>query len=129
MAERSPAEIAPPLAAALGAGDIDALAELCAPDLCWGPPDDPQSGCHRRDEALAWYRAARDRGMRAEVTEVSVGTSALLVGLRVFDVAAGQRPADGAARFHVMTVRAGLIADIRGFDDRSEAAARAGISR
>ena len=127
MADRSPAEIAPRLAAALGAGDLDALAELCAPDLCWGPPDDPASGCHRREEALAWYRAARDRGRRAEVTEVSVGANAILVGLRVFDLTAGQRAADGVERFQVMAVRDGHIADIRGFDDRTEAAARAGI--
>ncbi len=127
MADRSPVEIAPRLAAALGAGDLDAIAELCAPDLCWGPPDDSASGCHSRDEALAWFRSARDRGRRAEVTEVSPGTNAILVGLRVFDVAAGQRAADGVERFQVMAVRAGRIADIRGFDNRAEAAARAGI--
>ena len=127
MAEPSPAEIAPRLAAALGAGDLDALAELCAPDLCWGPPDDPASGCHRRDEALAWWRAARDRGRRAEVTEVSAGTDGILVGLHVVDVPAGRPAADGVDRFQVMAVRAGRITEVRGFDDRTEAAARAGI--
>lgn len=116
----------------IGAGDTQALFELCSPDLQSGPPDDPVPGCHSRDEALRWYREARDSGRRAEVTEVCAGREAILVGLRVFDLAdggssAGPSSPAGVQRWQVMVVRDGLVTDIGGFEDRATAAARAGI--
>jgi len=120
-------DLAESVAAALGSANLDAFAHLLAPDVGWGPPDDPVSGCHNRTEVLGWYRASRQRGMRAEVTEVVAGTDKLLVGLRVF----GPPPAadiDGAVeRWQVLTVSEGKVSDIRGFDDRAEAVRRAGL--
>ena len=129
-------ELAGQVRAALGSGDLTAYGHLLAPDVRWGPPGDQVSGCHNRRQVLEWYQAARDQGMRAEVTEVVSGTDRLLVGL----VVSGRRAEDGddedgddevggdGPRWQVLTVRDGLIADIRGFDDRAEAAAEAGVT-
>lgn len=114
------AELAEKVKAALESADIDAYRELLAPDVHWGPPDSPEWGCHNRNEVLAWYKEARRTGMSATVTEVVAGPECLLVGLEV----SGR---DEPLRWQVLRVRDGLISDIAGFDDRAEAAARAGV--
>lgn len=128
---RRPADVAGRVAAALGSADLDEFADLLTPDARWGPPDDPVSGCHSREEVLAWYRTARDQGMRAEVTEVVAGPGKLLVGLHVSNAATAETSEEvqvgWVERWQVLTLRDGQVADIRGFDDRHEAAARAGL--
>jgi hypothetical protein len=124
---RTVTELAEQVRDALEAGDLAAYQHLLAPHVRWGPADEPGAGCHNRSQVLGWYRSARDRGMSATVNEVVAGTDRLLVGLTVSN---NQEPGDGgsgAARWQVLTVQDGLITDIRGFDDRDEAAARAGI--
>ena len=121
------AEVAARVAAALASADAEAFFDLCTPDLGWGPAGGLAAGCHSRNEALRWYLAARDKGRRAEVSEVCVAPRAIMVGLRVFDLASGQSALDGVDRWQVMAVRDGKIADIRGFELRSEAAAHAGL--
>jgi hypothetical protein len=111
---------------ALDGGDLDAYQDLLAPNAHWGPPDEPAWGCHNRNEILAWYKAAQANGMQAEVNEVAVGTNALLVGLTMWGNAAEQGSEGSAPRWQVLTVEAGKIVDICGFDNRPEAAARAG---
>lgn len=121
-------ELAKRVRSALEGGDLDGYQELLAPDVSWGPPDDPEWGCHNRSQVLAWYKAARDSGMRARVDDVVVGSQALLVALTV----SGRDEPDGsgapARRWQVLTVKDGLVADIRGYDDADEAAARAGVA-
>lgn len=114
------------LKTAIEAADLDAIADLLAPDVRWGPPDDPVSGCHNRKEVRAWYQAAFNRGVRATVNEVVAGPHALLLGLSVSGRSEGAE-GGGVELWQVLAVRDGLIADIRGFDHRAEAAARAGI--
>ena len=112
---------------ALGSGDADAWRRLLTPDAKWGPPDDPHSGCHSAEEVIAWWNLARERGVHATVTEVVPGPGTILVGVKV----AGRDEEDPAAesdRWQVLTVREGLIADIRGYEERQVAAARAGIT-
>ena len=122
------AELAERVRTALEAGNLDAYRDLLAPDVHWGPADEPEWGCHNRGEVLAWYKAARDGGMRATVSEVVAGTGCLLVGLTVLAIPVSDGRVDTAPRWQVLVVKEGLIADICGFDDRTEAAARAGIS-
>lgn len=122
------ADLAGPVAAALGSADLDAFAKLLAPDVQWGPVGDFVSGCHNRREVLAWYRAARDRGMRARVTEVVAGADKLLVGLQVSGTEAADDAGGSAERWQVLIVRDGQVCDIRGYDDRAEAATRVGVS-
>lgn len=107
--------------AALESADLTAYKNLLAPDVHWGPPDSPRWGCHNREQVLAWYKTARRKGVRAKVTEVVVGRGSLLVGLDV----TGR---EDSVRWQVLQVRDdGLITDICGFENRNEAAARAGV--
>ena len=114
------AELADKVRVALESADLDAYEELLAPDVHWGPPDSPQWGCHNRNEVLSWYKTARRNGMSANVTEVVAGPDSLLVGLAV----SGREP---SLRWQVLRVKDGLIVDIAGYDDRTEAASRAGV--
>ena len=115
------------VAEALQSDDPDAFGDLLTADAQWGAPDDPHSGCHSRGEVLSWYKAARDLGMRAEVTEVVPGAGKLLVGVRVSGPPAAGQGQETVERWQVMTIRNDQVADIRGFEDRAEAARRAGI--
>ena len=113
-------DLAETVRVALESADLDAYQELLAPDVHWGAPDSPQPGCSNRNQVLSWYKRARDDGMTARVTEVVPGPECLLVGLEV----SGREP---SLRWQVLRVEDGLIVDITGFDDRAEAAARAGV--
>jgi ketosteroid isomerase-like protein len=108
---------------ALQSGDLTAYRELLDPNVRWGPLDDPSSGCTNRDEVLTWYRRGRARGVRAAVTETVVQGDTILVGLRVTGNPA-EEPGGEVDRWQVLRVVDGRIVDIRGFDDRVEAARR-----
>jgi hypothetical protein len=69
----------------------------------------------------------RAAGARAVVTEVTAGLGTLLVGLEVTGTPGAREEGGTARRWQVLTVSGGRIADIRGFGDRAEAAARAGV--
>ena len=112
---------------ALEGDDLGAIGELLDPDVYWGPPDDDRSGCHNREEVIAWWGKARQAGATAEVTEVVAGDDTVLVGLRV---RRGGDPVDdsGWLRWQVLRIRHGLVVDIRGYEERALAAARAGVA-
>ena len=122
----TPDELVERVRHALDTADLAALRDLLHPDVQWGPPGDTTSGCHDRDEVLAWYGRGRDAGVRADVAEVVSGPGKLLVGLRVRGRAADAEQGD-AERWQVLTLQAGQIVDIRGFDHRPDAAAFAGL--
>jgi ketosteroid isomerase-like protein len=114
--------------AALESGDLDAIGDLLVPGARWGAPDGPgDADCHNRDQVIAWWARAWAAGARAVVTEIIAGTGTLLVGLEVSGTPAAADAGGVAERWQVLTVRGDRIADIRGFDDRAAAAARAGI--
>jgi len=111
----------------LNAADLSAFSDLLDPNVTWGPPGDQVSGCHSRDEVIAWYNRARHKGMAGRVTEVIVGDGALLVGLRVTGTGEAQEAGDVAERWQVLRIRNGRVIDIRGYPDRTEAATQAGV--
>ena len=113
---------------ALESGDLDAIRDLLDPDARWGAPEGPSDyDCRNRDEVIAWWAGARAAGARAVVTEVIAGTGTLLVGLEVTGTPAAREAGGAAGRWQVLTLKGDRIADIRGFDDRATAAARAGV--
>ncbi len=113
---------------ALESGDLDAIRELLDPGARWGAPDGPhEADCQNRDQVVAWWAGARAAGARAVVTEVTAGAGALLVGLEVTGTPAAREVGGVAERWQVLTLRDDRIVDIRGFDDRPAAAARAGV--
>lgn len=112
---------------ALAAADLDAYADLLHPDVRWGAPGDPAPPCQNRAQVLAWYRTGREAGTRAQVTEAVAAGDRILVGLRVSGLQAETGVSGEVDRWQVLAIRDGLVADIRGFDDRDEAAAAAGL--
>lgn len=114
--------------AALESADLDAMSALLDPDVRWGAPDDEQPTCQNRRQVLAWYQRGRDGGVRADVIEVVARDDRVLVGLRVSGTAGAAAPDGTTERWQVMTVCEGRVVDIRGFDGRAEAAARAGVT-
>jgi ketosteroid isomerase-like protein len=115
------------VAAALAAADLSAFSDLLDPRVRWGAPDDPSPSCQSRSQVLAWYQRGRDAGARAAVCETVATGDRILVGLRVADLQSPREPAGEANRWQVLSVRDGRIVDIVGFDERSDAAARAGL--
>jgi ketosteroid isomerase-like protein len=111
--------------AALESGDVSAFAELLDPDVTWGAPDARVPSCRNRDQVLAWYQQGRESGTRATVSDVTVLGDTILVSLVVRATPAARERGGAALRWQVLTVRSGRIVDIVGFDDRSEALARA----
>jgi ketosteroid isomerase-like protein len=119
-------ELAAQVRGALESGDLSAFAELLDPDVTWGAPDARVPACRNRDQVLAWYQQGRKSGTRASVNDVTVLGDTILVALVVRASPAARRRGGAALRWQVLTVRNGRVVDIVGFDDRSEALARAG---
>jgi SnoaL-like domain len=127
-AAEKPAALAGRVRSALKSGDLDAVRDLLDPGARWGAPEGPgDADCHHRDQVIAWWASARAAGARAVVTEVTADPGTLLVGLEVTGTPAAREEGGTAWRWQVLAVSGGRIADIRGFGDRTEAAARAGV--
>jgi hypothetical protein len=113
---------------ALESGDLDALRDLFDPGARWSPPEGPgDADCRNRDQVIAWWASARAAGARAVVTEMTAGAGTLLVGLEVTGTEAARQAGGTAGRWQVLTVKGDRITNIRGFDNRATAAARAGV--
>ena len=127
-AVEEPIALAGRVRSALESGDLDAIWDLLDPGARWGAPQGPgDADCRNRDQVIAWWASARATGAQAVVTEVTVGPGTLLVGLDVTGTPAAREAGGTAQRWQVLTVSGDRITDIRGFGDRTEAAARAGV--
>ena len=127
-AAEEPAALAGRVRSALESGNLDAIRDLLSPGARWGAPEGPgEFDCRNRDQVIAWWARAQAAGTRAAVTEVTAGAGTLLVGLEVTGTPAAHEAGGAVRRWQVLTVQGGRIADIRGFDDRTAAAARAGV--
>ena len=60
------------------------------------------------------------------VTEAGVYGDKILVGLDIFDERSEAKGREPTARWQILTVRDGLVTDIRGFEDRAAATSRLG---
>ena len=127
-AATEPAALAGRVRSALESGDLDGIRDLLDPGARWGAPEGPSDAdCRNRDQVIAWWAGARATDARAVVTEVTAGPGTLLVGLDVTGTPAAREAGGTARRWQVLTVSGDRITDIRGFDDRAIAAARAGV--
>ena len=125
-----PAALTERVRLALESGDLDAIRDLLDPNARWGAPEGPrEADCQNRDQVVAWWASARAAGARAVVTEVTTGAGTLLVGLEVTGTPAAREAGGAVERWQVLTLRGDRIVDIRGYDDRAAAAARAGVPR
>jgi hypothetical protein len=124
----APAGLTERVRLALESGDLDAIRDLLDPAARWGAPEGPgEADCQNREQVMAWWAGARAAGARAAITEVTAGAGTLLVGLEVTGTPAARQAGRAAQRWQVLTLRGDRIIDIRGFEDRAAAAARAGV--
>ena len=127
-AAEEPVALAGQVRSALESGDLDAIRDLLDPGARWGAPQGPgDADCRNRDQVIAWWASARAAGAQAVVTEVTAGPGTILVGLDVTGTSAAREAGGTSQRWQVLTVSGDRITDIRGFDDRTEAAVRAGV--
>jgi len=114
---------------ALAAEDVTAFADLLDPNVTWGAPGSRNPSCKSRQQVLAWYQRGREAGIRGSVFDVEVlGADRLLVSMNVKGTDDARQRGGTALRFQVFTIRDGQIADIVGFDDKSEALSYAPIA-
>ena len=106
---------------ALAAEDVEAFAELLDPAVAWGAPGATNPTCKSRDQVLTWYQRGRDAGVRGSVYDIEVHGDRLLVSMTVKGTENARERGGAALRFQVLTVRNGMIVDIVGFDDKTEA--------
>lgn len=118
--------IATRVRAALESADLTAFADLLDPNVAWGAPDDNAPSCQNRQQVLTWWGRGRAAGTRARVTELGVHGDKILVGLKVTGNRAAADQGGEADRWQVLTIRGEHVVDIRGFEERAAAAARAG---
>jgi ketosteroid isomerase-like protein len=112
---------------AFAAGDVAALGALLDDNVRWGGPEETPQTCHSPSEVLRRLAGQAADGVKARIVEVVAGADAFLVELYV------SRPQGTAHQrersvYQVLTVRDGLVTDIRGYLSRAEAAAHAGLS-
>jgi ketosteroid isomerase-like protein len=119
--ERTMDELAEGVKQALDGGDVTAFADLLDPDVTWGAPGARNPTCKNRTQVLNWYQRAQESGLHGSATNVEVIGDRLLVSLVVRGTDDARERGGAALRFQVLTVRAGQIVDIVGFDDRADA--------
>ena len=117
---------------AYASGDLAAMLELLDPELEWTYLDPalehptPQV-CHGRQELEQVLRHWAERGLRAELEEVTSDGELVMIGVRTPGVDTHfSRGGDGRA-YSVFTVREGRIVALHDCRDRQEALQLAGI--
>lgn len=105
-------------------GDLEAVAELLAPDVKWHGGD-PQAGCQNREQALAFMREARRTGRLGELVDVVEAGDRVVVIMQ-------PPPADGMPqprRANVTTFQAGQVTEMIAFETPEDALAHVRASR
>jgi ketosteroid isomerase-like protein len=101
-------------------GDLDLIGDLLAPDVTWhGGDPTAEGGCHNRGEALAFMRAAFERGGPGELVDViDAGDKVVLIMRRA---SPSGDPAPLTA--NVTTFRGGHVVEMVHYPDPGEALA------
>jgi ketosteroid isomerase-like protein len=97
-------------------GDLDLIGDLLDPEVTWhGGDPTAEGGCHNRDEALAFMRAAFERGGPGELVDVvDAGDKVVLIMRRA-----------SALTANVTTFRAGKVVEMVHYPDPDAALAAA----
>jgi ketosteroid isomerase-like protein len=119
--------VAARLRAAMESQDLEAYGALLDENVRWGPPEETPETCHSRAQVLQRLSSQRASGMQTQLLEVVPGDGTLLVGVNVkWPVPGGF--AREQTRYQVLKVQSSKIVEIRGYADRAEAAAEAGLA-
>ena len=100
--------------------DLNAIRDLLATDAMWGAPEEAVPTCQNRAQVLEWYEAAASAGARATIFDTTAYANAIVLGLTIsgFSHSEGDEP---QVRWQALSVRDGLISEIRGYESRDEA--------
>ena len=116
--------------AAISGGDLSGLEALLAPDAKWRAVEDGPWNCQSRDAILERMRANHEqRGLSGSIEGVTDFGDRVMVVFRP-DLEPGQEwdepwPLSDGVRYHVVTLRDGLIVEMKGCADRKIALAYA----
>jgi hypothetical protein len=103
--------------------DLQLMSELLAPDARWGAPEQDVPTCRNAQQILSWYEMARDNGVRADITDVVIVGSHVVIGLKILPNPAEKKRPRNAARWQVLSVEDELVTEIRGYETRGDATA------
>lgn len=109
---------------ALETADLGEVSELLDPNVRWGGAEPGSMDCVNKQQVVDWWQRGRASGTRASVTEILSHGDRVVVGLRV---APGGIEGETNDRWQVLTVREGLVVDIRGVENRELALSLAGM--
>jgi|SRR3954447_9719150 len=98
--------------------DLDGFSGLLAEDVRWG--ENHPNECRNRDDVLRTFAGWVCAGVTASVTELATGPQGIAVKLQVAWVDPNDRDR-GQSFWHVLTVREGLITEIRRYNDAKSA--------
>jgi ketosteroid isomerase-like protein len=104
------------------AGDLDALEAVLAPGARWIPAVEGWAECPDRRTILEVMRRNRSQGaMRGELAELIPHGDRLVAGFRPGRTVPNERPLDDGIAYIVVTVRDGVITELKGCADRAAA--------
>lgn len=106
-------------------GDLQLIGELLDPEVKWHGGD-PESGCRNRDEALAFMRQARRRGIGRLIDVIDAGEDRVVVVLQPLARPGAPPP---SPRANVTTVRNGRVVEMVAYETPEQAQAAAGAGR
>ena len=106
---------------AVSHGDFDCLARRLAPDAKWRAIDDGPWNCDSREAVLDVVGSQLADGLRGRIEETFEFDERVLVAFRPYEDAPLVRPLDDGIAYLVVTVRGGVISEIKGCPDRLSA--------
>ena len=109
-------QIAEQLPSVLATRDRAAFERLLAPDVRWGGPEDTEQTCHDRGQAGDFYAALLAGGARLDVLESTADDDGRVLA-RLQVTGADSDPGLTYRTQVLLTVRGGLVVDIRQLDD------------
>jgi hypothetical protein len=118
------ADLASRITAAYSTVDLAGFAALLADDVRWGDDGHPRA-CRNRDDVMRMFGEFASSGVRADVVEVHTGPRGVACRLHVNWPGRADR-GRGFDFFHVFMRRAGLVGEIRRYDDVDSARAAIG---
>jgi len=112
--------------AALAGGDLGALESVLAPEARWRAVEDGPWNCENRAAIIDVMGRNLSRGLSGEVEEVIDLGGRAIVAFRP-SAARGEQawPLDEGIRYVVLTLRDGLVVEMKGCPDRAAAFAYA----
>ncbi len=119
---------------AMAQGDLGPLERALAPDARWCSFHEDAEGCHGRGQMIGMMKRGLAGGLSGRIEEATALGPCVIVGFRPerrlvlgFDPSSPpeQRPLDQGLAYVVVTLREGLVAELKGCVDRAAAVAYA----